>query len=275
MVLCCSIQVPVSLCFGLLPKMLPEGLNHAKVSEHILQNIGNMTNREELCDTRVRVKDQVFHCHLLILAAISSFFENFYKKNSDKNSWDITVDDEDVSPESFGVFLEYIYQRENPPPHPKPLDIFKCFAFLRIDFFTKDFDKICVKWFKPKDWVHVWLAAQKYKLINVVEKSSMMAAEHIDQIPAETFVALHKSMLMMLLSLQKKLTNDGIFNKIIYWVRHDKAGRLRFLNQLLQLISFDQLDANFLISLIRIGDEEITKIFFGKTFLFLPVSLHL
>lgn len=225
-----------------------------------------MASTGELCDTRVRVKDQVFPCHCLILAAISQFFKNSFKKNSDKKSWDITVDDEDVSPQSFGFLLEYIYRRENSLHHPTPLDIFKCFAFFRIDFITKDFDKVFVECFQPKDWVHVWLVAQKYKLHNVVEKSSMMTAEHIDQIPEKTFLDLHKSMLMILLSLQKKLSSDDICKKIIFWVMHDQAERLRFLNQLLPLISFNTLDPNYLIDLMELSNKEIKVIMSGKSF---------
>ncbi|XP_025102077.1 kelch-like protein 24 isoform X3 [Pomacea canaliculata] len=216
----------------------------------LVQRLRHLRYRGELCDTRVTVKDEEFLCHRLVLVSASDYFKaNLF--SADDISWDMTVDDEDVSPKSFRLLLEILYGASNLINHETVIDIITCSVHFGIDFITKHIERYFGEFFTSDNCVDAWLVAQKCKLTDLAYKSYTMAAENFDTIPENKLFSLHGSMLLILLSLQNKLSMDDICKTILRWVETDQGARAGFLCHFLPFISFPQLSREYLADLME------------------------
>lgn len=229
----------------------------------LVQRLRHLRYRGELCDTRVTVKDEEFFCHRLVLVSASDYFKaNLF--SADQISWQLTVDDEDVSPKSFRLLLEILYGASNLINHETVMDIITCSAHFGIDFITKHIERHFGELFTSDNCVDVWLVAQKSKFTDLAYKSYTMAAENIDTIPENKLFSLHGSMVLILLSLQNKLSMDDICKTILRWVETDQGARAGFLCHFLPFISFPHLSREYLADLMKYRNHPFCGFIFGK-----------
>ena len=67
------------------------------------------------CDVRVRFKEKTFDCHRLILASMSSYFDNMFNSSSEtiSTSDDVVLND-DIDAASFEEILQHLYDGSQP-----------------------------------------------------------------------------------------------------------------------------------------------------------------
>ena len=76
-----------------------------------------------------------------------------------------------------------------------------------------------------------------------------MASDEFDQvIQSDEFLQLPKSMLLVVLGSQRKLSMDDLCRTILRWVEHDAEGRQKYFSELLPFVSFPQLSPAYITS---------------------------
>ncbi|TVU42528.1 hypothetical protein EJB05_08940, partial [Eragrostis curvula] len=81
----------------------------------VLDNLGKLLEFTEGADVTIKVRDEVFHAHKIVLAMRSPVFKaELYGPMSDKSVKDVTLNIEDMQPAVFRVLLHFIYNDSLP-----------------------------------------------------------------------------------------------------------------------------------------------------------------
>ena len=79
--------------------------NHAFT---LLGEIGKIRNRRDFCDIRIRVGNEVYHCHRVVMAACSPYFNVMFSGGlSEATKSEVEI--HDVQSNVFGLIIDFIY----------------------------------------------------------------------------------------------------------------------------------------------------------------------
>lgn len=245
--------------------MAPDKIRDLTASS-IFTGIGHLKDQQKFCDLEITVHGKTFSCHCVVLASVSKFFETSILLNVRKNSLArVQLDHEDVSHTLFQSLLEILYKGKDLITQESVQDFLKMSLYLQIDFLTK----CCVEFLRynlqPKDCLGLWQIAQRYRLPKLAEKCSRCAAENINTLPKGELLSLPKSMMLILLSLQKKLSMDEVCKMILRWVETDRYRRSGFLTQFIPFISFPLLSRAYLTELMESKNHPFSGKFISNT----------
>lgn len=229
---------------------------------HVYQAIGQLFDNRELCDICVVIEQEEFPCHGLVLASVSQFF----KKQVMANEKEIHIKSDDVSPELFQDLLEILYKNSDLVDQETAKDFLKISCFFEIDFLIDICEDVLMQQLLSQDSVQVWMSAQRYKLPALADKACRTAAENIENIQHKEWLDLDKSMILMILSLQDKLSMEKMFEKILRWVKHCEEGRKKYLVEFLPFFSFP-LMKEYYVSGLNVFSSTFSSELFGKMLL--------
>lgn len=229
---------------------------------NVYQAIGQLFDNRELCDICVVIEQEEFPCHGLVLASVSKFF----KKRVMASEKEIHIKSDDVSPELFQDLLEILYKNDDLVNERTAKDFLKISCFFEIGFVVDICEDVLMQQLLPQDSVQVWLSAQRYKLPALADKACRIAAENIENIQHKEWLDLDKSMILMILSLQDKLSMENMFDRILCWVKHCEEGRKKYLVEFLPFFSFPQMKESY-VSGLNGFSSTFSRELFGKMLL--------
>lgn len=232
----------------------------------VCRGLGQQLGNKDFCDITVTVGDREFSCHRAVLASVSEFFKTSLKPHSqDASSGRVSISQEDVSPESFGYLMDILYRGEDRVSNQTAKGIFRMSVYLQIKFLEDYCTKFLEQNLQPEVCLETWQFAQKYDLDTLGEKSFKMAVDQISTVWQEDeLLALPKSMLLIVLSEQQKLSMDDVCKTILRWVEADQDARKIHLQELLHFVSFPLLSSDYLCELVAYLNHPFRKILFGK-----------
>ncbi|XP_025103223.1 ectoderm-neural cortex protein 1-like isoform X1 [Pomacea canaliculata] len=232
-------------------KILMESLNiKHMIADSIFEGIGYLNYEKKFWDVNIHVKGQRFCCHRVLLASVSKFFENNLAPDNKKNyPFNVFIINDNVTPQLFGSLLEILHTGKDPVTVESVKDYLKMSAYLQIDFLTKYCESFLMNNFTANNVLSFWKFAQAHSLPNVAKICYTWAAEHIDILPQDELLSLPKSMLLIILSLQKKLSMDAVCQTILSWVEIDLDKRQTYLEELLPFVCFPHLSPSYLFDL--------------------------
>ncbi|PVD27350.1 hypothetical protein C0Q70_12506 [Pomacea canaliculata] len=219
---------------------------------NIYRGLGQQLHDEDLCDLIVVVGEKEFSCHGVVLASVSEFFRASLKPCwREDSSRKVDITHEDVSPESFGYLLDILYRGKDVINSKTAKDILRMSVYLQIKFLEEYCVEFLQKSLQPTVCLETWHFAQRYDLDTLAEKAFKMAVDHICNVwQQDELLSLPKSMLLILLSLQQKLSMDDICKTILRWVEADQEKREVHLLELLPFVSFPLLSSDYLCELL-------------------------
>ncbi|CAO2189215.1 unnamed protein product [Urochloa humidicola] len=107
---CLAIQCDVSIIVGSTVSERPETMREIQVPlppSDLSENLGKFLHTKEGADMTIKVKEEVFHAHKIVLAMRSPVFRALYGFVGKNNRRRITI--EDMEPAVFKELLHFIY----------------------------------------------------------------------------------------------------------------------------------------------------------------------
>lgn len=237
------------------------------IADSIFEGIGYLHYQNKFRDVNIHVKGQRFCCHRVLLASVSKFFEkNLAPGNTKIYPIDVHINNDNVTPQLFRSLLELLYTGKDPVTMKSVKDYLKMSAYLQIDSLTKYCESFLVNNFTANNVLSFWKFAQAQSLTNVAKLCYTWAAEHIDILPQDELLSLPKSMLLIILSLQKKLSMDAVCQTILSWVETDLDKRQTYLEELLPFVCFPHLSPSYLFDLSCNLRYQLNDVLCGETF---------
>lgn len=238
------------------------------IADSIFEGIGYLHYENKFWDVNIHVKGQRFCCHSLLLASVSKFFENNLAPGDTGNfPTDVYINNNNVTPQLFGSLLDILYTGKDPVTMKSVKDYLKMSADLQIDFLTKYCERFLMNNLTGNDVLGFWKFAQAHSFAKVAKLCYTWAAENIDALPRDEVLALPKSMLLIILSLQKKLSMDDVCNTILSWVETDPDTRQTYLEELLPFVCFPHLSPSYLYDFLENIRYQLNNILSGEKFM--------
>lgn len=251
-----------------------------RASTNIYRGLGQQVDDRDFCDVVVVVEQKEFWCHRAVLASVSTFFKNLLKPNWQENSSKrIEITHEDVSSESFGHLMDILYRGSDLIDIRAAKQIFRMSVYLQINFLKEYCIEFLREKVQPEFCLGTWQFSEKYDLDTVTDTSFKMAVDQIDTVCQHNeLLDLPKSMLLILLSEQQKLSLDDVCKAILRWVVADQDKRKIHLLELLPFVCFPLLSSSYQCDLLSYQNQSFRDILlckYNQQKLFcLPITRH-
>lgn len=228
-------------------------------SRQIFKGISQLYKNKEFYDLCVIVQGKKFHCHRVVLASVSQYVKQHIlpKKRV------IHVKDEDVSPKQFELLLKILYKGDRLISQETAKDLLKMAGCLKIEFLTKLCEKFLMENMLPEDSVQVWKSAEKYRLRDLSRNAMKMTVDNIENIQEDEWLALPKSLLLMVLCQTPNMSMERTCDKIISWIKHDEKVRKKHLVEFLPFLSFPLMHPTY-VSRLTATCHQFSDILFGE-----------
>ncbi|XP_068951921.1 kelch-like protein 40 [Petaurus breviceps papuanus] len=228
----------------------------------------DMLDHRKFLDCVVKVKEQEFPCHRLVLAACSPYFRALFLKDSE-GMQEISL--EEVSPEVMGKVLHYLYTSEIDLNEDNVQDLFAAANLFQIpSIFT-----ICVSFLQKRLCLANCLAVFRLGLMLDCARLAVAARDFIcDRFPLisrdQDFYGLSANELIAVISSDSLNVEkeEAVFEAVMKWAStgDDKEARLQALPTVFESIRFRLLPRDYLESrvekhpLVRARPELLRKI---------------
>ena len=205
-------------------------------SETLLYKCAQFRDEEQFIDVRLKVGEDIFGAHRIVLAANSDYFYAMFTDGMrEANQEVIELKDESISPDSLTIILDSIYTGE---PHLNEDNVFEVLAaadHLQVtsvvqqcgDFLLTEFVKLR---FDFEKFCRIWKIADSHGLKDLQEAAEYKIAKmYKDVCESEEFLThIEVDQLLSLLSRDdlSAPTETFIFKSVMQWIKHKKEERM-------------------------------------------------
>ncbi|KAK7481074.1 hypothetical protein BaRGS_00027710, partial [Batillaria attramentaria] len=188
--------------------------------------------RGHFCDLKVIISGAVFECHRLLLASLSEFFRlaltGAWRESSSST---VEISHEDVTAESFQIFLDIVYEGHDVISIETVEGIFRMSVFLCVP----PLEEFCVKFMSENitadKCLHFLFLAQTYNLPSLCDCAVTTAYRNFSVVHRQAeFASVPKPELLLILTgavmntcVLDKSSMDDILQAVLLWVESDKV----------------------------------------------------
>ncbi|XP_056913995.1 kelch-like protein 40a isoform X2 [Takifugu flavidus] len=200
----------------------------------------DLLETDKFVDCILKIKDQEFPCHRLVLAASSPFFKAMFLSDLEESKKrEIVL--RDVEPGVMGMILRYLYTSDIDLTEQNVQDIFIVANMYQIPSIFS----VCVSYLQEKMVLGNCLAIFRLGLLLDCSRLVLAARDFICeryQVVSrdQDFLQLGPSELALIITSDalNVLQEELVFESLMDWVKHDEANRVRELPELLHCIRF-------------------------------------
>ncbi|XP_041348810.1 kelch-like protein 12 [Gigantopelta aegis] len=230
--------------------------SHAK---SILMTMNNLRKSETLCDVQLRVENQSFAAHRIVLAACSDYFFAMFTNEMSEKSQSV-IELHDISANVIKVLLDFVYTETVNVSVENVQELLPAACLLQLtgvkqaccEFLEKQLDCsncLGIKIFAENHSCDVlWQAAESYSLRHFE-----------DVVDEEEFKSLSLQEVMRLMGsdeLQVK-SEEQVFEAVIGWTKHEEESRRECLTKLLECVRLPLLSARYITDVV--DNEPLVK----------------
>lgn len=200
----------------------------------------DLLENEKFVDCVLKIQDQEFPCHRLVLAASSPFFKAmFLSELEESKKREIVL--KDVEPSIMGMILRYLYTSDINLTEQNVQDIFMVANMYQIPSIFS----VCVSYLQEKLVLGNCLAIFRLGLLLDCPRLALAAREFICEryqlvVRDQDFQQLGPSELGIIITSDALNVEreELVFESLVDWVKHDETDRLKHLPELLQCVRF-------------------------------------
>ncbi|KAJ3595689.1 hypothetical protein NHX12_004992 [Muraenolepis orangiensis] len=200
----------------------------------------DLLENEKFVDCVLKVQDQEFPCHRLVLAASSPFFKAMFLSELEESK-KRTIELKDVEPGVMGMILRYLYTSDLSLTEHNVQDIFMVANMYQIPSIFS----VCVTFLQEKLVLGNCLAIFRLGLLLDCARLALVAREFICEryqviVRDKDFLQLGPGELAAIITSDALNVDreETVFESLMEWVGHDKVGRFKDLVELLHCVRF-------------------------------------
>ncbi|XP_032387069.1 kelch-like protein 40a [Etheostoma spectabile] len=207
----------------------------------------DLLENDKFVDCVLKIQDEKFPCHRLVLAASSPFFKAMLLSDLEESKKrEIVL--KDVEPGVMGMILRYLYTSDINLTEQNVQDIFIVANMYQIPSIFS----VCVSYLQEKLVLGNCLAIFRLGLLLDCPRLTLIAREFICEryhvvVRDPDFLQLGPSELAIIitsdaLNIERE---ELVFESLMDWVRHDETNRVKDLPELLHCIRFRLIPVNY------------------------------
>lgn len=142
----------------------------AEVLTHLHDALACMYKEEELTDLHVTIEGKVFHCHRVIMAAMSGYFRSLFTSGM-QESQNGEVELQEVSKRTFDLILLYVYYGDNVVNSDSVEELLRATVLLQIPPLERACVEYMSKCLNPSNCMSIWKAGKTFGCPALIEKA--------------------------------------------------------------------------------------------------------
>ncbi|OWF37866.1 kelch-like protein 24 [Mizuhopecten yessoensis] len=233
------------------------------VRDTLMQGIQEYYEANRYTDVIVQVGDQSFHCHRIVLSAVSKFFDAMYSSGM-RESREDRVRLKDITPPVFKLVISYVYKDTDVLTEHTAEDLFKTSSLLQIDSLLTKCETFMENKMNSENCLGVWKLARAFHNTNLEAKCWTYIQKRFEEIRlTDEFVRLELDELCEIIKEDDLavIREENVCDAVLRWVDAEEDERrvsigIVFSHLRLTLLSLEYL-LNELDSLQLIQSNDI------------------
>ncbi|RWS27279.1 actin-binding protein IPP-like protein [Leptotrombidium deliense] len=234
--------------------------NNAEYWTKASSNFETYRKRGKFCDVQIKVENEVFNGHKVILSAASPYFEAMLT-NGLREERSSFIEIHDMSSAVFSSVLDFIYSGDIDIREENVQEMLSAANLLQVQDVVNSCCSFLAKQLDPSNCVGIFLFAELHMCTNLkLEAKRYIERNFTDVVHQEEFIDLPKEMLKNFLRSEGlSIYNElEVFEATIRWIRKDVKARGVHLQELMEnvrlpVISPKQID----LSIEQCPDAEL------------------
>ena len=237
-------------------------------SEILLSKCAQFRDQSEFIDVRLKVCEDIFPAHRIVLAANSDYFHAMFTAGMMESKQEvIELKDESISPDTFKIVMDSIYTRDL---HVNEENVFKVLAaadHLQVTSVVKlccDFLLIqCIQLrFDVETYCRVWTIADRHGLKDLQEAAEHeMASKFMDVCENQEFLThIGADQLFSILSRDdlRAPSETSVFKSVMQWIKQKKEERMAVAAKVIGAVRLGLVDIRIMIE--ELDTEEMKRV---------------
>ena len=226
-------------------------------SEILLSKCAQFRDQSEFIDVRLKVCEDIFPAHRIILAANSDYFHAMFTNGmKESNQEVIELKDESISPDALKIVMDSIYTGDLNVNEENVFEVLAAADHLRLttviqqccDFLKKEFIQLRLDLHK---YFLLFRVADKHDLNDLKEAAEKkMASMYVDVCESEEFLSnVGEDQLLSLLSRDdlSAPSETFIFKSVMQWIKHKKEERMEVAAKVIGAVRLGLVDIRVVI----------------------------
>lgn len=224
-----------------------------------LDMMNMMRRHQKLCDVEIRVENDTFHAHKIVLAAASPYFRAMFTSGLKESEMSV-INIQGVSPVTMAFIIKFAYTGEVKVEEMNVCNLLPAATMFQVNHIIEACCTFLEKQLDPSNCIGIADFALQHGCIALYETANQFLDQHFSQVSqGEEFLALSPCQLIQLIKKDElNVRNESeVFNSVLRWVKHDEERRGPKLSNILNAVRCHFLTPLFLKE--QIQDCELVK----------------
>ncbi|KAK6195231.1 hypothetical protein SNE40_000702 [Patella caerulea] len=220
------------------------------------QGLADLYINNQMCDLDVKVGRKVFHCHRVVLSAVSNYFRAMFESGM-KEANDNSITLNSISPMCFKIILDFMYCGFDIFYVDTVEEVLEASVLLQM----RNLEEECIKFMASNlgtnNCLDIWKLCERHNCRDLAKKARNMALKEFEKVMADTdLVRLEQDVLVSLLRDRdlKFSSEDVLSEAIMNWVESDPENRSGSLMFLFKYICLPEVSGEFLYTRLLKND---------------------
>ncbi|GFO08395.1 histone-lysine N-methyltransferase SETMAR [Plakobranchus ocellatus] len=226
---------------------------------HAFPTIADIRRQGQLCDVTLRVGDQKFSAHRIILAATIPYFHAMFTHDMvETKQAEITM--ESVEPSALEALINYAYTGRVVIDMSNVQSLLIVASFLNMQVVKDACSTYLKNRLEPSTCLSIRAFADQYMCSTLVEAANKYIQKKFRQVAlTPDFLSLPKAEVLEILSRDELdvRSEEQVFEAVMRWIKHDSATRVPDLPELMVKVRLPLLTPQYLSD--NVATEDIIK----------------
>ncbi|XP_054714896.1 kelch-like ECH-associated protein 1 [Uloborus diversus] len=207
-----------------------------------------MRQHQKLCDVEIRVSDEIFHAHKIVLASASPYFKAMFTSGLKESEMSI-INIQGVCPLSMAIIIHFAYTGQVKIEENNVCNLLPAATMFQVTHIIDSCCSFLENQLDPSNCIGIADFALQHGCNNLYQTANQFIDQHFSQVSqGEEFLALSACQLVMLIKRDELNVRSEmeVFNSVLRWVKHDKSRRCPRLSDILNAVRCHFLTPRFL-----------------------------
>ncbi|XP_013773777.1 kelch-like ECH-associated protein 1 isoform X2 [Limulus polyphemus] len=186
-----------------------------------------MKFHRKLCDVEIRVANEIFHAHKIVLAAASPYFKAMFTSGLKESEMSV-INIQGVCPNSMAVIIRFAYTGEIKVEEMTVCNLLPAATMFQMNHIIEACCNFLEGQLDPTNCIGIADFALQHGCTSLYQRANQFMDQHFSQVSqGEEFLALSACQLVQLIKrddLNVRCESE-VFNAVLRWVKHDEERR--------------------------------------------------
>ncbi|XP_042902645.1 kelch-like ECH-associated protein 1B isoform X1 [Parasteatoda tepidariorum] len=207
-----------------------------------------MRQHQKLCDVEIRVCNEIFHAHKIVLVSASPYFKAMFTSGLKESEMSV-INIQGVCPMSMAIIIHFAYTGQVKIEENNVCNLLPAATMFQVPHIINACCTFLEKQLDPSNCIGIADFALQHGCNNLYSVANQFIDHHFSQVSqGDEFLALNVCQMILLIKRDELNVRSEmeVFNAVLRWVRHDKARRCPKLPDILNAVRCHFLTPRFL-----------------------------